>query len=48
ASTWLIKTTGDKASPGYWLMFAAVLGIIAAMTVYRGGRTIEIREAVAA
>jgi MHS family citrate/tricarballylate:H+ symporter-like MFS transporter len=48
ASTWLIQATGDKASPGYWLMFAAVLGIIAALTVYRGGRTIEIREAVAA
>ena len=47
ASTWLIQATGDKASPGYWLMFAAVLGIIAALTVYRGGRTIEIREAVA-
>jgi MHS family citrate/tricarballylate:H+ symporter-like MFS transporter len=48
ASTWLIQATGDKASPGYWLMFAAVLGIVAALTVYRGGRTIETREAVAA
>jgi MFS transporter, MHS family, citrate/tricarballylate:H+ symporter len=48
ASTWLIEKTGDKASPGYWLMFAAALGIIAALTVYRGGRTIETREAVAA
>jgi MFS transporter, MHS family, citrate/tricarballylate:H+ symporter len=48
ASTQLIKLTGDKASPGYWLMFAAVLGIIAALTVYRGGRAIETREAVAA
>ncbi|MEK9283694.1 MULTISPECIES: MFS transporter [unclassified Bradyrhizobium] len=37
ASTWLIERTGDKASPGFWLMFAAVLGIIAASTVYRGG-----------
>ena len=42
------RHTGDKASPGYWLMFAAALGIIAALTVYRGGRTIETREAVAA
>jgi MHS family citrate/tricarballylate:H+ symporter-like MFS transporter len=48
ASTWLIQHTGDKASPGYWLMFAATLGIIAALAVYRGGRTIETREAVAA
>ena len=49
ASTWLIQKTGDKASPGFWLMFAAVLGIIAALTVYRsGGRTVEVREAVTA
>jgi MHS family citrate/tricarballylate:H+ symporter-like MFS transporter len=48
ASTWLIQHTGDNASPGYWLMFAAVLGIVAAMAVYRGGRTIETRQAVAA
>jgi len=48
ASTWLIDRTGDKASPGFWLMFAAVLGIIAALTVYRGGRTVEVRDAVAA
>ncbi|MGY3031613.1 MHS family citrate/tricarballylate:H+ symporter-like MFS transporter [Bradyrhizobium sp. USDA 4354] len=37
ASTWLIERTGDKAAPGFWLMFAALLGIIAASTVYRGG-----------
>ncbi|MFB6458481.1 MFS transporter [Bradyrhizobium tunisiense] len=37
ASTWLIERTGDKASPGFWLMLAALLGIIAATTVYRGG-----------
>jgi MFS transporter, MHS family, citrate/tricarballylate:H+ symporter len=48
ASTWLINHTGDKASPGFWLMFAATLGIIATVTVYRGGQTIETREAVAA
>jgi MHS family citrate/tricarballylate:H+ symporter-like MFS transporter len=47
-STWLIDRTGDKASPCYWLMFGASLGIIAALTVYRGGRAIETREAVAA
>jgi MHS family citrate/tricarballylate:H+ symporter-like MFS transporter len=48
ASTWLIAKTGDKASPAYWLMVGAALGIIAALTVYRGGRTIETREAVTA
>jgi MHS family citrate/tricarballylate:H+ symporter-like MFS transporter len=48
ASTWLINKTGDKASPACWLMFGAALGIIAALTVYRGGKTIETREAVAA
>ncbi|WGS02782.1 MFS transporter [Bradyrhizobium sp. ISRA443] len=36
ASTWLINQTDDKASPGFWLMFAALLGIIAALTVYPG------------
>ena len=48
ASTWLIDKTGDKASPGFWLMFAAVLGIIAALTVYRSGRTIEVSDTVPA
>jgi MHS family citrate/tricarballylate:H+ symporter-like MFS transporter len=48
ASTWLIDKTGDKASPCYWLMFGALLGIIAALTVYRGGKTIATRQAVAA
>jgi MHS family citrate/tricarballylate:H+ symporter-like MFS transporter len=47
ASTWLIDHTGDKASPGFWLMCAAALGIIAASIVYRGGKTIETREALA-
>jgi len=48
ASTWLIDKTGDKASPGFWLMFAAACGIFAALTVYRGGRAMETREAVTA
>src|SRR5215813_5447269 len=38
ASTWLIDKTGDKASPAFCLMFGAILGIIAALTVYRGGK----------
>jgi len=41
-------TNHDRASPAYWLMCAAALGIIATLAVYRGGRTIETREAVAA
>ncbi|GLH80395.1 MFS transporter [Bradyrhizobium sp. SSBR45G] len=49
ASTWLIDKTGDKAAPGYWLMFAATLGIIAALTVYRGGQqAVAVREPAAA
>lgn len=36
ASTWLIDRTDNKASPGFWLMFAALLGIIAALTIYPG------------
>jgi MHS family citrate/tricarballylate:H+ symporter-like MFS transporter len=49
ASTQLIAMTNhDRASPAYWLMCAAVLGIIATLTVYRGGRTIETRQAVTA
>lgn len=38
ASTLLIEHTGNRAAPGAWLMFAAVLGIIAALIVYRGAR----------
>jgi MHS family citrate/tricarballylate:H+ symporter-like MFS transporter len=47
-ATNLIAWTGDKASPAYWLMFGAALGIIAALVVYRGGKTIETREAITA
>jgi MFS transporter, MHS family, citrate/tricarballylate:H+ symporter len=48
ASTKLIAWTGDKASPAFWLMFGATLGIVAALTVYRGGKAIETRETVMA
>jgi MHS family citrate/tricarballylate:H+ symporter-like MFS transporter len=44
----LTALTGDKASPGFWLMCAAASGFIAAMVIYRSG-AIEAREqAVAA
>ena len=48
AATWLIDKTGDKASPGFWLMFAAASGIIATLTIFRGGETVESGEAVTA
>jgi MHS family citrate/tricarballylate:H+ symporter-like MFS transporter len=48
ASTLLIDYTGDKASPGYWLMCAAVLGIFAALVVYRGGEAAAKAHAIAA
>jgi MHS family citrate/tricarballylate:H+ symporter-like MFS transporter len=47
AATWLIDHTGDKASPGFWLMCAATLGIVAALAIYRGGKAPAIQEAVA-
>ncbi|MDB5653758.1 MAG: citA, partial [Tardiphaga sp.] len=48
ASTWLIDKTGDRASPGFWLMFAAAAGLIATLVIYRGGKTIETRATVTA
>jgi MHS family citrate/tricarballylate:H+ symporter-like MFS transporter len=48
ASTLLIDHTGDKASPGYWLMCAAVLGIVAALVVYRNGEEAAKAQALAA
>src|SRR6201995_2486785 len=48
ALTWVIDKTGDKAWPACWLMFGAALGIIAALTVYRGGKAMATRDAVTA
>jgi MHS family citrate/tricarballylate:H+ symporter-like MFS transporter len=48
ASTWLIEKTGDRASPGFWLMLAAAAGIVATLVIFRGGKMIETREAVPA
>ena len=36
-STWLIDKTGNRASPGFWLMAAAACGIIATILIYRRG-----------
>lgn len=40
AATWLIGVTGDRASPGYWLMLAAAAGAIAALAIHRNGRAV--------
>lgn len=34
-STGLIELTGDKASPGYWMSFAAVCALLATLYLYR-------------
>jgi MFS transporter, MHS family, citrate/tricarballylate:H+ symporter len=34
-STWLIQASGDRATPSYWLMFAAAAGAIATLLIYR-------------
>jgi MHS family citrate/tricarballylate:H+ symporter-like MFS transporter len=47
ASTWLIDHTGDKASPGLWLMCAAALGIVATLIVYRSGEEAAKQQALA-
>jgi MHS family citrate/tricarballylate:H+ symporter-like MFS transporter len=47
AATSLIAITGDRASPGFWLMCAAASGFIAAMVIYRSG-AVEAREAAVA
>lgn len=36
-STLLIELTGDKASPGFWLMFAGLCGIVSTLVLYRAG-----------
>ena len=37
-STMLISATGDRASPGYWLMAAAGAGLFATLVILRGSR----------
>jgi MHS family citrate/tricarballylate:H+ symporter-like MFS transporter len=48
AATKLIAMTGDKASPGFWLMCAAASGFIAAVVIYRNGAVEAREQAVAA
>jgi MFS transporter, MHS family, citrate/tricarballylate:H+ symporter len=35
-STWLIEATGNKASPGLWMAFAGLCGLVATLVVYSG------------
>src|SRR5450755_702492 len=48
AATSLIAMTGDRASPGFWLMCAAASGFIAAVVIYRSGAVEAREQAVAA
>lgn len=34
-STWLIETTGNRASPGFWLAFGGACGLVATLLIYR-------------
>jgi MFS transporter, MHS family, citrate/tricarballylate:H+ symporter len=47
-STWLIDQTGDKAAPGFWLMFAGLCGIVSTLTLYRGGAAMQVRAPASA
>ncbi|ARP85452.1 MFS transporter [Bordetella genomosp. 9] len=38
-STALIHVTGDRASPGYWMTFAALCAFLATLALYRRGAT---------
>jgi len=38
-STWLIAQTGDNASPGFWMSFAALCGLAATLFVYAVGKS---------
>jgi MHS family citrate/tricarballylate:H+ symporter-like MFS transporter len=41
-STWLIKLTGDKGAPGFWMMFAAACGLTGTLILYRRRNTSQI------
>ncbi len=44
-STKLIDLTGDKASPGFWLMAAGLCGIVSTLALYRGSAVMPARAA---
>jgi MFS transporter, MHS family, citrate/tricarballylate:H+ symporter len=35
--------TGDKAAPAYWMIFAAVCGLLATLVLYRRGGAAELQ-----
>jgi MFS family permease len=37
--TWLIATTGDRASPAYWAVATGLAGIVAILSLRKGART---------
>ena len=41
-STWLIRMTGDKGAPGFWMIFGAICGLIGTLVLY--GRKAETRQ----
>lgn len=43
-STALIHVTGDRASPGYWVTFAALCGMCATLLLYRKGARAAIAQ----
>ena len=45
-STWLIHATGDRASPGLWMSFAATVGLLATLFLYRKS-AVQARESTA-
>ena len=42
-STLLVQATGDKASPAYWLMFAAACGFTATTILYRQKKKLAVK-----
>lgn len=45
--TWLIAKTGDRASPGAWLSLAALIGLVASLTLVVRERRLARRAALA-
>ncbi|MCD4866708.1 MFS transporter [Pseudomonas sp. PLB05] len=45
--TWLIQETGNKAAPGMWLTLAAVLGLVATLTLFKGNAQPRFKAATA-
>ena len=41
AATFLIRATGNQASPGFWLMFAAYCSLMATAAFYRSNAPAE-------